>query len=130
LRDDRQLVREQEVVVPVDAPADRVLERQDAVRRASLVHRVEDLLEAVARDELRLVIDASSGGLAEGARFSLLRDLHGSQFAVLGSRVLVLGSRFFGPAPGSYTKRAITRWMMALVCNVPRTTSSLLAPRG
>src|SRR5438093_1199401 len=114
LRDDRQLVREQQVVVAVDAAADRVLERQDAVRGAAAVDGVEDVFEAVARDQLRLVIDPPRRRLAKGARLSLIRDLHSFQLSAFSSQ--------------PYTKKAITRWMMALVCNVSWTTSSLLAP--
>ena len=76
LGDERQIVREQQVVVAVDAAADRVLERQDAVRHAARGHRVEDVLEAAAGDERRVVAHAPRGRLAERSRFALIRNLH------------------------------------------------------
>ena len=51
---DREVVIEQEVVVAVDRAADRVLERNHAMRRAPLRDRVEDVLEALAGQGLGL----------------------------------------------------------------------------
>ena len=76
LRHDRQLVLDEQVVVAVDAAADRVLERQAAVRRLARGDGVEGLLEAAARHQRRVVRHAPGGGFAEGTRFSLIRDLH------------------------------------------------------
>ena len=57
LRDDGQLVREEQVVVAMDAAANRVFDRQDAVGRRAAVDGREDLVEAAARHELRIGID-------------------------------------------------------------------------
>ncbi len=76
LGDDRQLVREQQVVVAMDAAADGVLERQAAVRDRAGLDGVEDLLEAPAGHQLRVVVDAPGGRLAEGAGLTLIRDSH------------------------------------------------------
>ena len=77
LRDNRQVVREEQVVIAMDAAADRVLNRQDAVGAGGGDDGVEDLFEAPARRELRVGIDASGRSLAEGARLALIRYLHG-----------------------------------------------------
>ena len=49
LADDRQVVLEQQVVVAVDAAADRVLDRQDAVRGPARRHGGEHVVERLAR---------------------------------------------------------------------------------
>src|SRR5262249_4182639 len=97
LGDDRQLVLHEEVVVAMDAPPDRVFDRQDAVRRRPGVHGRKDFLEAVARNQLGVLIDAPRRRFAERPRFSLIGNLHKV------ARTL---------------KRAIIWWMMAPVCHV------------
>ena len=87
LADDRQLVLEQQVVVAVDAAADRVLDRQHAVSRpvpASTASKTSSKL--AARQQLRVGVDPPRRGLAERARFSLIRDFHrpSSQLSALG----------------------------------------------
>ena len=53
LRDDRRIVLEHQVVVAMNAAADRVLHRQQPVRRLPRRHG-EDVLEAIERDRLRV----------------------------------------------------------------------------
>ena len=54
LADDRQLVLEQQIEVAVDAAADRVLDRQHAVGDPVGFDGVEDILEALAGNQLRV----------------------------------------------------------------------------
>src|SRR5262249_10124036 len=65
-----------QVVVAMDAAADRVLDRHDAVERRPRVDRVEDFLEAPTRHELRVGVDLARRGFAERSWFPLLRDFH------------------------------------------------------
>src|SRR6185295_5045580 len=76
LADDRQVVLEQQIVVAVDAAADGVLHRQDAVRRAGVAHRGEDFVEGRAGKRLRGGSELESRGLAVGPRLSLEGDDH------------------------------------------------------
>ena len=76
LADDRQRALEQQVVVAVNAAADRVLDRQDAAGRRAGLDRVEHFVEAPAGQELRVRVNPPGGRLAEGARLALIRDLH------------------------------------------------------
>ena len=78
LADDRQLVLDEEVVVAVDAAADRVLHRENAVRRASRFDGLEDVLEGAARKRLGGRRERQRRGLAVGARLSLVGDAHRS----------------------------------------------------
>src|SRR6185436_4729759 len=74
---DHELVLEQQVVVAVDRPADGVLERHDAVRRALPHHGFEHLVEALAghRFDLRPTVEERRS-FAVGARLSLIRESH------------------------------------------------------
>jgi hypothetical protein len=76
--DDGQVVREQQVVVTMDAAADRVFDRYDAVSGRVGIDGLEHLFEGAARDQLRVRIDPSRGSLAEGARLALVCDFHRS----------------------------------------------------
>ena len=76
LADDRQVVLEQQVVVAVDAAADRVLDRQDAVGRGAGLDGVEHLVEAAAGDQPRVGVDPPGRRFTEGAGFALIRDRH------------------------------------------------------
>ena len=76
LGDDRQLVLQQQVVVAMDAAANRVLDRQHAVRRRTGVDGGEDFLEAMARNEVRLQVHPSGRCFAERPRLALICDLH------------------------------------------------------
>ena len=67
----------QQVVVAMDAAADRVLDRQDPVRRPSRRHGGEHVVERLAGDEVGVVAEAERRGLAVGARLSLEGDAHG-----------------------------------------------------
>jgi hypothetical protein len=49
LGDDRQIVLEHQIVVAMDAAADRVLDRQQSVRRVSGGHGREHVFEPIAR---------------------------------------------------------------------------------
>ena len=78
LTDDRQFVLEQEVEVAVDAAADRVLDRQDAVVGRPALDGVEDVLERAAGQSARCApaLTLLRRRLAERAGFSLIRDFH------------------------------------------------------
>jgi hypothetical protein len=76
LTDDRQRALEQQVVVAMDAAADRVLDWQDAVRRPACLNGVEHLVEAAAGRQRRVGIDSPGGRLAEGARLALIGNCH------------------------------------------------------
>ena len=76
LADDRQVVLEQQVVVPVDAAANRVLDRQHAVGDRAGLHRVEGFFEAPAGQQVGVGVNPAGGGFAEGARLALIRDFH------------------------------------------------------
>ena len=52
LAGDRQLVIDQQIVVAMDGAADGVLERYDAMCRALLDDRFEDLVKGLARQRL------------------------------------------------------------------------------
>src|SRR4051794_15560136 len=62
----------------MDAAADRVFDRHDAVSGRVGNDGLEDLFEGAARDQLRVRIDPSCGSLAEGARLALVCDFHRS----------------------------------------------------
>ena len=87
LAHDRQMMLEEQVEVAVDAAADRILDRQHAVRRRAGLDRVEDVLEGAAGHELRVGADLPRGRLAECPRFPLIRNLHTA--ARLGDRRFV-----------------------------------------
>jgi len=73
---DGKLVLQEQVVIAMNAAADRILDRHDPVGRRTGVGRGEHLLETPARQQLRLGIDAASRGFAECTRFTLICDLH------------------------------------------------------
>src|SRR5688572_27173978 len=75
---DRQVVLEQQIVVAMDAAADRVLDGQQAMRRPSLTDRSEHVLELLARDGLDPRPRALRSHLAVRAGCPLKRDSHGS----------------------------------------------------
>ena len=81
LAGDHELVLEQQVVVAMDGAADRVLERDDAMRRALLDDRLEHLVEAFAGHcfDLRSTVQ-ERGGLAVGAGLSLIRESQSLSF--------------------------------------------------
>ena len=74
--DDRQLVLDEQVVVPMDASPDRVLHRQDPSGRASLGHRREHVLKAAARHHRGLRRKPQRRRFAVGSRLPLERDTH------------------------------------------------------
>jgi hypothetical protein len=74
--DDGQFVLDEQVVVPVDASADRVLHRQDPAGRPPLRHGGKYLFEAVARQYVRPRRKAQRRRFAVGAAFSLERNTH------------------------------------------------------
>ena len=76
LANDRQVVLHEQIEIAVDAPADRVLDRQDAVAGRPALDRVEDILEAAARDQLGVGAHLPRRRLAEGPRFTLISDTH------------------------------------------------------
>jgi len=76
LADDRQVVLHQQVVVAMDAAADRVLDWQHAVMRGPLLDSGKHLFEAFTWDERRVAADQPRCRLAERARLSLIGDLH------------------------------------------------------
>ncbi len=72
-----ELVIEQQIVVAMDGAADRVLERDDAVRRALLDDRFEDLVEGLAGQRLDVrSAEMQRGRFAVCPRFSLIRKSH------------------------------------------------------
>jgi hypothetical protein len=77
LADDRQVVLEQQVVVAVDAAADRVLDGQDAVRDAPARNRGEHFVEAVERDRFGVRAGAERRRFTVCARGALECDTHG-----------------------------------------------------
>ena len=75
LAGDVQIVFEQQVVVAVNRPADRVLERHDAVRGAFPDHRLEDFVERLTWQRFGVVAAIEQRRrFAVGARFSLIRE--------------------------------------------------------
>ena len=85
LADDRQLVLDQQVVVAVDAAADRVLDRQHAIVRRSLLDRGKHVFEALAGNQLRVAAHQPRRRFAERSRFALICDLHAVQPATVSS---------------------------------------------
>ena len=81
----RQLVRHQQVVVAMNAAANRVLNRQDPVMGLPALDGGKHVLEALARQELRIRGDTPPGRLAERARLPLIGHLHGPWSLVPGS---------------------------------------------
>jgi hypothetical protein len=72
LRDDVQVVLEQQVIVPVDAPRQRVLHRHHAIGVRAVLHALKDLVKAIAGHRLDVCPKQRQGGLfAVGARLSL-----------------------------------------------------------
>ena len=76
LADDREMMLDEQVVVAVDAAANRVLDRQDAVAGGPGVDGAEDLLEAPARDQLGVGVHQPRRRFAEGAELPLVGDPH------------------------------------------------------
>ena len=70
----RQLVLEQQVVVAVNAAADRILDGQDPVRGFAGLHLDEHLVEAHARDRRGVRAESQRRRFAIRARFSLKRN--------------------------------------------------------
>jgi hypothetical protein len=50
--DDGEVVLEEQVVVDMDAAADRILDRKKPMRRPAFRHRGKYLFESIARDDL------------------------------------------------------------------------------
>ena len=75
-RDNRQVVLEEQIVVAVDAPANRVLDRQHAIGGGAGLDAVKDLFETAAGDQVGIGIDPACRRLAERPQFALIRDLH------------------------------------------------------
>ena len=73
---DRQLVLQQQIVVAVDAAADRVLDRQDAVRGFAVVDGGKHVLEVGARNCLRVRAEPQRRRFAVRPRFALIRNAH------------------------------------------------------
>ena len=90
LAHDRNRIRDQQVIVPMDAAADRILDRQDAEPGCRVVHRGKHLFERLAGKQLCVRRHAARRGLAEGPRFSLIGDSH----------VFLLRPKQKGPSPG------------------------------
>jgi hypothetical protein len=76
LADDRQIVVHEQVVVAVDAAADGVLHRQDAVRGAPAGDGGEHLFETGAGEDVGAGRVGEGGRFAIGARFPLERYEH------------------------------------------------------
>ena len=96
LTHDRQVVLDEEIVVTVNAPADRVLDRQDPVRGRSVLDGVKHILEALARHERRVPAHEPRCGLAERAGLSLIGNLHSRRTkkrAIIPSRMMAFGVR-------------------------------------
>jgi len=74
--DDRQLVLDEQIVVPMDASPDRVLHRQDPPGRASLGDRREHVFKAAARHHNGLRCKPQGRRFAVSAGFSLERNTH------------------------------------------------------
>src|SRR5262245_11555636 len=91
LSDDREMVSHQQVVVAMNASADRVLDRHDAITGRPAFDRRKHLLESSARDELCIGDNAPRRCLAEGPRLPLIGDSHG--------RLLTRSSTFPNLAP-------------------------------
>ena len=60
----------------MDAAADRVLDGEHAVSGRTGAHGGEDFLEAPARDQIGLGVDAPRRRLAEGAQLALIGNPH------------------------------------------------------
>jgi hypothetical protein len=71
-----QLVRDKQVVVAMNAAPDRVLNRQDSVAGLPALDGRKDVLEAPAREKLRIGDKPPPGCLAERARLPLIGHLH------------------------------------------------------
>src|SRR5215207_9325541 len=76
LTDDRQLVFNEQVVISMNAAANRVLHRQHAMAGASLADSREHLLEAAARQGVSVRRKPPRGRFAVGAGLSLECDSH------------------------------------------------------
>ena len=76
--DDRQVVLDEQVVIAMNAAANRVLDRQDPVRRPSRRHRPEHVVERLAGNDVGVAAETEGRGFAVGARLSLERDAHGA----------------------------------------------------
>ena len=87
LSDDRKVVLDQQVVIPVDAAADRVLDGQDPVRRPGGRNRLEHLVERLAREHVGVVAVTERRGLAVGPGLPLVGDAHSP--ATLQQRLLI-----------------------------------------
>ena len=72
----RQLVRDQQVVVAMNTAPNRVLNRQNPVVGLPALDGGKHVLEALARQRLRIGGDAPPGRLAERARLPLIGHLH------------------------------------------------------
>ena len=73
---DRQLVLEQQVVVAVDAAANRVLDRQNAVGCLAAFDGGKHLVEALARHSRRVRTESQCRRFAIRARFALIGNFH------------------------------------------------------
>ena len=100
LTHDRQVMLHQQVEVPVNAAADRVLNRQHSVVGRAGVDDVEDIFEALAGQQLGFRVDQPRRGFAEGSRFSLVGNPHG--------RARFLPIRLLFPICWRTSKRAIS----------------------
>ena len=101
----REVVREQQVVIAVDAAANRVLDGHDPVRRRPGIDGVEDLLEAPARDEPGVRIHPSRRSLAERARLALICDVHRNSRLVSGCSPRASGFMPWASGPTRTPKR-------------------------
>ena len=76
LADDRQLPLDEQIVIAVNGSADRVLDRDDAEVHRPVADGIEHLVERGVWARLRIRHQPEHGGLAERARFTLIRDSH------------------------------------------------------
>ena len=79
--DNRELMLEQQVVVAMDAAADRIFDRKDAVAGGPRVDGAEDFFEAAAGHEVGARVHAPRRRLAERPKLPLIRDSHHTSFA-------------------------------------------------
>src|SRR4051812_6879991 len=77
LADDRQVVRQQQVEIPMNAAANRVLDRQDPALDAPGGHGFEHVFEALAGHELSISGPLTRGGFAKRSWLPLIGDTHG-----------------------------------------------------
>lgn len=85
--DDVEAVTEEEVVVPMNAPAERVLDGQNSSISDPQLDGLERDLELVARDGLAVRVGFPGGGFAVGAGHALVGDAQGGAMHRRGGEV-------------------------------------------